>query len=92
MCTVDKMLISGIRSFSPHNETALNFSLPMSLIVGHNGAGKTTIIECLKQATTGSMPPNSKNGQSFIHDPEARRSTLHGRAGAPHASVLAACS
>ena len=70
MCTVEKLLIKGIRSFSPKNETALDFESPLALIVGHNGAGKTTIIECLKQVTTGALPPNSKNGQSFIHDPK----------------------
>ena len=70
MCTVERMLIQGIRSFSPENEIVLNFNAPLTLIVGHNGAGKTTVIECLKQATTGTLPPNSRNGQSFIHDPE----------------------
>lgn len=29
-----------------------------------------TIIECLKQACTGELPPNTRNGQSFIHDPK----------------------
>ena len=29
-----------------------------------------TIIECLKQATTGELPPNTRSGQSFIHDPK----------------------
>jgi hypothetical protein len=28
-----------------------------------------TIIECLKYATTGELPPNSKGG-AFIHDPK----------------------
>lgn len=28
-----------------------------------------TIIECLKYATTGELPPNSKTGGAFIHDP-----------------------
>ena len=28
-----------------------------------------TIIECLKYATTGDLPPNSKGG-AFIHDPK----------------------
>jgi DNA repair protein RAD50 len=28
-----------------------------------------TIIECLKYATTGQLPPNSKGG-AFIHDPK----------------------
>jgi DNA repair protein RAD50 len=37
--------------------------------VGYNGSGKTTIIECLKYATTGELPPNSKGG-AFIHDPK----------------------
>lgn len=72
MTTIEKMLISGIRSFSPDNDTPLHFSTPMTLIVGHNGAGKTTVIECLKQVTTGSMPPGCKNGQTFVHDPEVR--------------------
>jgi DNA repair protein RAD50 len=40
----------------------------LTLIVGYNGSGKTTIIECLKYATTGDLPPNSKGG-AFIHDP-----------------------
>ena len=30
-----------------------------------------TIIECLKQACTGDLPPNIKSGQGFIHDPKA---------------------
>ena len=29
-----------------------------------------TIIECLKQVTTGELPPNTRSGQSFIHDPK----------------------
>ena len=37
-----------------------------------NGSGKTTIIECLKYATTGDLPPNSKGG-AFIHDPKIDR-------------------
>ena len=35
-----------------------------------------TIIECLKQATTGEMPPNTRSGQSFIHDPKVRDPSL----------------
>ncbi|KAK9807149.1 hypothetical protein WJX73_000402 [Symbiochloris irregularis] len=70
MCTIDKMLIKGIRSFSPNNTQVIEFYKPLTLIVGHNGAGKTTIIECLKQACTGELPPNVKSGQSFIHDPK----------------------
>ncbi len=40
------------------------------MIVGANGCGKTTVIECLKYATTGILPPGAKNGQAFVHDPK----------------------
>lgn len=40
------------------------------MIVGANGCGKTTIIECLKYATTGALPPGASSGQSFVHDPK----------------------
>lgn len=46
----------------------MDFYRPLTLIVGQNGAGKTTIIECLKFACTGETPPNCKNGQAFVHD------------------------
>jgi DNA repair protein RAD50 len=29
-----------------------------------------TIIECLKMASTGDLPPNVRSGQNFIHDPK----------------------
>jgi len=70
MSRVEKLLIRGVRSFSPLNRGVIQFFSPLTIIVGHNGAGKTTIIECLKQACTGSMPPNIKSGQAFIHDPK----------------------
>ena len=38
MCSVDKMLIKGIRSFSPDNDHAIIFPKPLTLIVGRNGA------------------------------------------------------
>lgn len=41
MCTIDKMLIKGIRSFSPDNNAVICFFRPLTLIVGPNGAGKT---------------------------------------------------
>ncbi|GJP58937.1 hypothetical protein CLOP_g6708 [Closterium sp. NIES-67] len=75
MCTVDKMLIKGIRSFSPENTSVITFFKPLTLIVGPNGAGKTTIIECLKCATTGELPPNARSGHSFIHDPKVAHMT-----------------
>ncbi|KAH9318277.1 hypothetical protein KI387_020046, partial [Taxus chinensis] len=75
MSTVDKMLIKGIRSFSPENTLVMTFYRPLTLIVGPNGAGKTTIIECLKHACTGEMPPNARSGHSFIHDPKVAGET-----------------
>lgn len=53
----------------------IEFYRPLTLIVGSNGAGKTTIIECLKQACTGELPPNTKSGQSFVHDPKVAGET-----------------
>lgn len=35
-----------------------------------------TIIECLKMACTGELPPNTRSGQSFIHDPKVERQCL----------------
>lgn len=75
MCTVEKMLIKGIRSFSPDNVDAIEFHRPLTLIVGENGAGKTTIIECLKMACTGDLPPNARSGQTFVHDPKVAGET-----------------
>ncbi|KAL7902084.1 AAA domain-containing protein [Trichoderma sp. TUCIM 5745] len=70
MSRIDKLSISGVRSFSPAVREAIQFNTPLTLIVGYNGSGKTTIIECLKYATTGEQPPNSKVGGAFIHDPK----------------------
>lgn len=36
-----QLLIKGIRSFAPDNSTVIQFERPLTLIVGHNGAGKT---------------------------------------------------
>ncbi|KAG2183702.1 hypothetical protein INT43_006713, partial [Umbelopsis isabellina] len=67
MSSVDKLLIRGIRSFEPEEPNVIQFYSPLTLIVGSNGSGKTTIIECLKYACTGDLPPNSKGG-AFVHD------------------------
>ncbi|KAI4292622.1 DNA repair protein RAD50 [Pancytospora philotis] len=63
-----KLSIRGIRSFSPKEANVLEFNTPLTLIVGANGTGKTTIIETLKYATCGSFPPNTKGG-AFLYDP-----------------------
>ncbi|OTA64043.1 hypothetical protein K449DRAFT_380986 [Hypoxylon sp. EC38] len=69
MSKIDKLSILGVRSFNPISRQTIQFETPLTLIVGYNGSGKTTIIECLKYATTGELPPNSKGG-AFIHDPK----------------------
>jgi DNA repair protein RAD50 len=70
MASVDKLSIRGVRSFSPDRECVIKFYKPLTVIYGMNGCGKTTIIECLKYSCTGTLPPGSKSGQSFIHDPK----------------------
>eukprot|EP01117_Protostelium_nocturnum_P015393 TRINITY_DN5966_c0_g1_i2.p1 TRINITY_DN5966_c0_g1~~TRINITY_DN5966_c0_g1_i2.p1 ORF type:complete len:776 (-),score=318.58 TRINITY_DN5966_c0_g1_i2:1713-3998(-) len=70
MTSIDKLLIQGIRSFDQQKGQVIEFYKPLTIIVGQNGAGKTTIIECLKYACTGEVPPNSNKGQAFIHDPK----------------------
>ncbi|BFZ57441.1 DNA repair protein rad50 [Savitreella phatthalungensis] len=69
MSSIDKLAIKGIRSFDNNQTETIQFFSPLTLIVGHNGSGKTTIIECLKYVTTGQLPPNSKGG-AFVHDPK----------------------
>ncbi|OAO15648.1 RAD50, DNA repair protein [Blastocystis sp. ATCC 50177/Nand II] len=69
MAEIRKMSIQGIRAFSPFEPKAIKFLKPLTIIVGDNGCGKTTIIECLKVGCTGGLPPNVANGQSFINDP-----------------------
>jgi DNA repair protein RAD50 len=69
MSTLDKLAIRGIRSFDDKGLSVIQFRPPVTVIVGHNGSGKTTIIECLKYATTGDQPPGTRGG-AFIHDPK----------------------
>lgn len=79
---MNKLAIRGIRSFDDKHVQVIEFYSPLTVIVGHNGSGKTvswlrvrsqltlqTIIECLKYATTGDLPPNTKGG-AFVHDPK----------------------
>ncbi|EGW31450.1 uncharacterized protein SPAPADRAFT_67510 [Spathaspora passalidarum NRRL Y-27907] len=79
MSSLYKLSIKGIRAFEPENEETIQFGFPLTLICGQNGTGKTTIIECLKYATTGDLPPNSKGG-AFVHDPSlSGRSNVSGQ-------------
>jgi DNA repair protein RAD50 len=71
MSSIEKMTIQGIRSYGPKDShtQVIEFFFPVTLIIGQNGCGKTTIIESLKFATTSDMPPNTK-GSSFVFDPK----------------------
>lgn len=71
MSSVNTLQIYGIRSFGPEDDdrATVKFATPLTLILGANGCGKTTIIEALKYAACGELPSNCKQGAGFIHDP-----------------------
>lgn len=77
MSRLHKMSVQGIRSFGNRDQDTqvISFMTPLTLIVGPNGSGKTTIIECLKYMATGIMPPGSKTGGAFVHDPKVAHDT-----------------
>lgn len=76
-----KLQLSGVRAFDcasnsnndKNNVAEIFFEDNLTLIVGKNGTGKTTVIEALKYLCTGDLPPNSKNG-AFVHDPLLNKS------------------
>ncbi|KAK4876667.1 hypothetical protein RN001_009173 [Aquatica leii] len=72
MATVEKLILFGLRSFGPHEEDkqTIKFASPLTLFLGENGCGKTTIIEALKFACSGDLPGGSKSGQGFVNDPK----------------------
>jgi DNA repair protein RAD50 len=75
MSRLAQLKVQGIRSFDSRGTGQyIRFETPLTLIVGQNGSGKTTIIECLKYAFTGMQPPNTKGG-AFVHDPKLNSET-----------------
>lgn len=74
MSRICNLSIRGIRNFDDdHEGPTIHFSRPLTLILGPNGTGKTTIIECLRYALSGEFPPGSNSGRSFVHDPMLKR-------------------
>lgn len=61
--------IKGIRSYSPDQPQTIDF-MPLTLILGKNGTGKTSIIEALKFIIAGEEPPFSDSRRNFIHTPK----------------------
>lgn len=71
MTSIQQLQISGIRSFNPNpaQRQSIFFQKPLTVILGKNGAGKTTIIEALLNACAGIMPPGSgQEKSSFVYD------------------------
>ena len=71
MSSFEKLSLQGVRSFGPQEQDRqqVKFDSPLTIIVGRNGCGKTTIIESLRYITCGEFPPGSK-GIQFVHDPK----------------------
>ncbi|KAI0561237.1 P-loop containing nucleoside triphosphate hydrolase [Gracilaria domingensis] len=76
MTTIDRLGIRGIRSYGADKETFIKFYKPLTIILGRNGSGKSTVIEAVKMATTGDLPPMVERGAAFIiHDPRINNET-----------------
>lgn len=75
MTTIDRLGLIGIRSYGTDEETFIKFYKPLTIILGRNGSGKSTIIEAVKMATTGDLPPMVERGAAFIHDPRIHNET-----------------
>ncbi|XP_014216557.1 DNA repair protein RAD50 [Copidosoma floridanum] len=80
MSRIKDLEIRGIRNFGDESQKArIHFSKPLTLVLGPNGTGKTTIIEALKFITSGEYPPDSDRGKSFVHEPKAMSHTVRGQ-------------
>jgi len=70
-----QLTISGVRSYSDTNEQTIEFMSPLTIILGSNGSGKTTIVESIQYCLTGAFPPLSDNGKRFVREPEIEHSS-----------------
>lgn len=67
MITLQTLQIKGIRSYDHIVPTVIQFDSPVTIILGPNGSGKTTIIESLRYAVTGNLPPYTVK-EAFVRD------------------------
>jgi DNA repair protein RAD50 len=44
---IELMQFAGIRSFGPDESVIIKFERPLTIIVGHNGSGKTVRIRAM---------------------------------------------
>ena len=75
MSSLLALSIRGVRAFDSKSEQTIEFKKPLTVILGPNGCGKTTVIECLRFATTGQLPPGSMSGKAFVHDCKVEETT-----------------
>lgn len=73
MTSLKRISISGIRSYEPNNHESINFNSDVTIIHGHNGSGKTSLLESMKWCLSGQYPPTSNNGKTFIADPRVKQ-------------------
>nr|XP_022912399.1 DNA repair protein RAD50-like [Onthophagus taurus]XP_022912403.1 DNA repair protein RAD50-like [Onthophagus taurus]XP_022912411.1 DNA repair protein RAD50-like [Onthophagus taurus] len=72
MAKISRLKLAGVRSFGPDELQDIPFQAPVTLILGENGCGKTTIIEALKYACTAEAPGGGKDKASFLFNPQLR--------------------
>eukprot|EP00767_Chilomastix_cuspidata_P001415 gnl/Chilomastix_cuspidata/1526.p1 GENE.gnl/Chilomastix_cuspidata/1526~~gnl/Chilomastix_cuspidata/1526.p1 ORF type:complete len:1344 (-),score=437.87 gnl/Chilomastix_cuspidata/1526:724-4755(-) len=72
---LNRLRISGVRSYSPDEFQEIKFDKPLTIILGKNGSGKTTIIESLRYVVADALPPGTSQGQKFVFDHSLRHGT-----------------
>mmetsp|Transcript_1915 Transcript_1915/g.6845 ORF Transcript_1915/g.6845 Transcript_1915/m.6845 type:complete len:731 (+) Transcript_1915:120-2312(+) len=70
MTTIEALSLQGVRAYSPKESQVIKFRKPLTIILGTNGSGKTTIIEALRLVTTGEFPPGTEKGKYMVYDPK----------------------
>lgn len=63
------MSLQGVRAYDPEEPQRIEFFKPLTIIVGANGSGKTSVLEALRYISGGQEPPQANRGKNFVHDP-----------------------